>query len=467
MFQPLVACPIVATCFVLVAAGSAAAEEQLRTWTNRLGDRRAQARLVSVSGSEIRLENAAGHRKRTTLDALSDSDRAYVVEFLKTRQPEASASTGRSLPLMRHLIDTLANIPAAIGQAPGAESSADNTPGGSGAGFNLLAPLLQTEVEQRPATLVHVRVSHSYLANFVARDVNRLSAVRDQILGTFISGSAQTNGTTRLILHPSESDALAEVIFHGTVQSQTIGHNGPVRLHSTAQTPFESRKLVTINQSGVQSYPTKTAAQTRSTTHHIESLLPGLRGRISQRIAWRRAGELRGQADAIASSNIRRQLNTEFDQTVDRALSEARGALKLRFGQLATGDVKLPEHLHYRSTPEFVEMTLRNPRADQAATVATVQGPSFEGTPDVAVRVHRVALRSALNRADINKALRPLMSGLLIGEPSGLASLEPVAAPAAPDLDWSWSADGQWIQVDFSRGRLQNSRLAASSVVER
>src|SRR4029078_10664465 len=87
-------------------------------------------------------------------------------------------------------------------------------------------------------------------------------------------------------------------------------------LHNQSQATFQARKRLFFTQAGLVATPTQATANTRSVTTGIESQMGGIRGRIAERVAWRRAGEMRGQADAIASQHAAEQVKAAFDQEI-------------------------------------------------------------------------------------------------------------------------------------------------------
>ena len=155
------------------------------------------------------------------------------------------------------------------------------------------APRLASEFSALPANLVYLRVSREFLENYVERAVHQNLPVRDCILGTKIIGEASTSGKTVVVLQPSDGQAVADVDFSGTVHARSRGLRAPVILHSIADTRFRARKRIVMGNPGLTVAPAKCSATTRSMTMRIDSYLPGLRGRLAERLAWRRVAEMR------------------------------------------------------------------------------------------------------------------------------------------------------------------------------
>ncbi len=381
------------------------------------------------------------------------------------RLPQRGPALNGGQPLMPAVRGILDNLPGASGAV--SRLTNDDQPG-------LLLPLLEKQSAEPSATLVQVRLSDEYLNDFLERDVDRRSQVRETILGTNISGTATTQGKTTLALHSSDDKAVIEVLLQGTVAAQMIGHHGPVQLHCSSHSPFESRKLIHLQSGGIKALPATSTANTRSTAHQIRSTLPGLRGRIAERIARGRVHELRSQTDAIASRNTERRLNAAFDQTVEKALANARGAVQSKLVSLPIG--KLAGNWQYRSRPDYVEMVLVNPA--EMTTDSPPVATDFETDAAIAVRIHRSAVRGALTSAELRESLRPLLVGLLSADKGtdndgegpmrqvkeGELSAQTVSTVRTPEFRVAWSEDHQWLEFHFSPDAPKSPEEAAAKL---
>jgi len=348
------------------------------------------------------------------------------------------------MPAVRGMFDNLPGAPGAVSRLTN-----DDQPG-------LLLPLLDKQSATPSAILVQVRLSDEYLNGFLEREVSRRSQVRETILGTNVAGSATTQGKTTLQLHASDDKAVLEIVLRGTVSAQTVGHHGPVQLHNSSHSPFESRKIIHFQSGGIKLLPATSTANTRSTTYQVRSTLLGFRGRVAERIGSGRVQELRGQADAIASRNTERRLNAALDQTVEKALANARGAVHSKLVSLPIGNLK--DNWQYHSRPDYLEMVLMDP--DQAFADAPPVTTEFETDAAIAVRIHRSAVRGALANGELQNSLRPLLAGLISRDRAaqgpardaqmGGLSAQTVSSIRAPEFRVGWSKDHQWIEIHFS-----------------
>jgi hypothetical protein len=328
-------------------------------------------------------------------------------------------------------------------------------------GASLLPGLDETTSDAENAadsnTIVWVRLSKGYIANHVERDVDRTKPVQDRILGTTIEGNSRTTGKTRLILQPNEDHAMGRVEFVGEMHGRVVGHKGPATLHFNTDSTFQAHKQLTISESGVVASPAVVNATTRLTPTSIYTNLPGLRGRIGNRIAQRREASSRSQANAIASDHTGRDIRQGFDKRLNDAVAEIQSKVRAEIADLKPQDDGSPLKLQSRSTEDHIELAYcrGDVNADEWQQIAA----SVDGTPDVAVRVQRTLLTRAFGDAKLRKRIAPLLSG---------ASHQRLA-----DTNFriaKWAIGDPWVTLDLDMGGAQataGTRVAADQRVQR
>jgi hypothetical protein len=301
-----------------------------------------------------------------------------------------------------------------------------------------------------PEFLVWVQVSQEFLAEYTTRDVEWQSAVSDNILGTTLVGSANTQGTTRIDLKSSSPGAAAELSFAGIVESRTTGYNGPIVSHNGARTRIEGRKPLRLDAEGLKTSPGKYFASTSSSTYDVATCLPRLRGRIAMRIGWREAEARRPRVNEIASQHAIQQL----DRAIDVRLTRAAATLHTLMDNISLlkhifSDDSLPT-LRFASTTKNLHIVLH--RAGSRRTAPELKPPPVAGSPSIAARVHRSVIQRALSDPTIRHRMKPLIALLRHAEKRPLASFDSVNARL--------SNDGQWLLVDYtaSGSPIQNSR---------
>jgi hypothetical protein len=292
------------------------------------------------------------------------------------------------------------------------------------------------------APYVWVRISRDRLANMLEKRVQRERQAKEVILGITFSGKSQTDGQTRLILHPSDTGVQAELVCEGEIEARMTGRQGPATLHYLSNSTFRARKPLLLDESGLKTLPAVADAPTRLTPVDISTDLPGLRGRLVERIAWRRAADKQAQADAIATEHRAQDVRERFDRRLDKKIASLQVQLQTELAELQKlGGHDAPFALKSSSTHEFVEIAIFPP-----ATIAErCQMPQFEVADGsgVAVRVHRSVIASAM----VNTALRDKLTSL-----AGVLQTRDTALPATavsyrPPLNLV--GDAEWLAFDI------------------
>lgn len=237
-------------------------------------------------------------------------------------------------------------------------------------------------------------VSNEFLTRAPGRNIDRITPVRDCILGTSIFGSAHTCGTVRYDLLPSEDSVELAVYLDGTAHSNTRGFNGPVRINSTGTTTYWAHQRISISDDEFRATSPSGNADTHTRIRSIQKTGGQFGHRLIEKIAWKRAGQQKRQAEKISSQHTRKRVLTEFEETVARDL----GASRLRYeneirAPLVRRGVS-PEFLRMSSSPQGVIIeTLFATRAQLGAF-----GPPPPMMPghDFALQIHESAVNNYL-----------------------------------------------------------------------
>src|SRR5205823_13741700 len=70
--------------------------------------------------------------------------------------------------------------------------------------------------------------SRNFAASGIERDVDQVTAVNDNIIGTQLHGTARLVGRTTLALQDNPNMASMNILLGGTAWSNNVGYNGPV-----------------------------------------------------------------------------------------------------------------------------------------------------------------------------------------------------------------------------------------------
>lgn len=427
---------VVASILIAGAASSVAAATELTvgTGTKSRGENHTKPVVTSNDAKSIELRTAYGKSANANL---AESQRQLSAK---------PVSGGQSYPIISSLLSQIPQIWQAALDSP---IRRDDAPPARQPMFLRFA----VEPEVVPADLVHVHISADYLRQCVERAIERHNAVSDVILGTQINGWATTVGRTGAQLEAGDERALLSVTFAGTIRSRTVGTNGPAVLHSYSETLFEARSRLVLASAGVYAVPANTTARTSTTTYDIESTLPGLRGRIVERAAWRKSSELRSRADQIAAQRAANRISTALNQEMKQAADGIERTLIENICKLAAAHNGKPS-MHFSSTHDYLHLVMRRP----GATDDHWEPPAIEGSPYVSVRIHRLVVRQAMTDTQMTAALRTVLAGLIMAQSDqqGLTA----RTGKALDFDIQWSDDRNWMIIDYWLNRRAPAKLA-------
>ncbi len=402
-----------------------------REWTDVSGTKRVQATLVRAEGGRLWLRRPDGNLATTTLAELSPTDRQFVTTNQHDNANPKSTDVSPA-SLTTTLAQKVGDVLTSTIQAPDWSSPS------------------QLEVPMRlvPAAVVYVRVSRSFLEDYVEREVNRTKPVHDYILGTRITGESDTVGQTRLELLPGSGRLAGKISFEGTVHARTLGHNGPVVLHQLAHSTFEVSKKIELSNSGLQVSSSVGNAPTRLETTNITTCLPHLRGRIATRIAWKRLTASNDEAEAITANHTAAIINTDFDKSTNATVAKLQAMFKAKIPDINVDQGSLLAEVRFRTNADSVEMAMI--RIDAGLEEHKLRPPMVEGNPDVAVRVHRTLLVRAIADPQVREDLTPLLAKLLQTRITvkELRKIEDEGLRLAEST--KWSIDPDWLTLDFT-----------------
>ncbi|HEY2411663.1 MAG TPA: hypothetical protein VGI40_05450 [Pirellulaceae bacterium] len=227
--------------------------------------------------------------------------------------------------------------------------------------------------------------SQRFAAAGIERDVDQVSAVNDNIMGTSLHGTARLVGHTTLSLDDNPNVASMNILLGGTAWSNSIGYNGPVTIHSSAATSVSARKNIVMNADGMVGYASCASCGTRSTIHSICAKCG-----LIEKIAWKKAGQQKGEAEAIGSQHASARVSGQMDREAGRMIAEQneRYLDKVRNPLLRKGE--FPEELNFSSTPDRVHV--RSLQESPGLIAAPDEPPGFSRDYDLAARMHESAV---------------------------------------------------------------------------
>ena len=227
------------------------------------------------------------------------------------------------------------------------------------------------------------QASARFIRAAMSRDIDETQPVRDCILGTDIHATAHTVGGLDVELGDAEDRALIHVLMNGSVESDSIGYNGPVRIYNSATTRIDVRKTIMVDAKRIWALSATSNATTSTRIHDIQAN----KGRqLVEKIAWKRASRQKGQAECIASRHAEERVNRRVDDESDELVGRAEEAFQGKFRIPLIERKLFPEDLRFSSTAAYVSVA--SVQAGPFDLSAPSEPPALEGEPDVAIRVH-------------------------------------------------------------------------------
>ena len=279
----------------------------------------------------------------------------------------------------------------------------------------------------------------------IEQPVDEVTPVRDYILGTSISGNGHLSGKITVELVPSEDSAKLDTLLAGVVSSRTVGQNGPATIYSNGATAIAGRKRIVIDDKGFASYPATAAANTNTTVTGI-----GGSGLV-QRVASRRVGEQKSQAERIAADHAADRVRLRMDKQVNDQMAEAHANFQRKFRNPLLRKRELPD-MKFRTTSENLLLDVLAANRNQIG--APTAPPAIEGESDLAVQIHE---------SMINNVAAALLGGVTLEEEElqkqiiDLRGSLPESLESDEDRDpWSITfARSQPVSVNFFDGGLR------------
>jgi hypothetical protein len=292
---------------------------------------------------------------------------------------------------------------------------------------------------------LHVAASARLVGAGIEQQLDEITPVRDNILGTDLYGNGHTIGKVTVELVPNDEQAMFDTMLAGTVQSRTTGYNGPATIYTNGATAIAGRKRIVFEDTGFASYPATAAANTNSRVTGIGG------GGLVQRVAWKRVGEQKSQAERIAADHAADRVRARMDKQVGEQLSRAHADYLQKVRNPLVRRREFPA-LRFRTTKELLLATAVAANRNQLAAPAPPPEVTVEN--DLAVQIHE---------SMINNLAAALLSGRTLTEEElqqrviDLRGELPDSLKSDEDRDpWSITfARSQPVTVKFDDGQIE------------
>jgi hypothetical protein len=224
-------------------------------------------------------------------------------------------------------------------------------------------------------------VSERFLAAGIDRDVNQITGVRENILGTDVHGTAHLIGRATAAFVENPRAATLNISMTGSARSRTVGYNGPVTIYSTGHTRLRGTKQLQMTAEGLVGYRAGASGRTSTNIYDIAANCG-----LIEKIAWKRAGQQKGQAEAIAGSRAGARLAGQMEREAGGLVAEQNANYQSRFRQPLVRRNAFPESLRFRSTSDraYVEAL----QAGGGRLGASGEPPQLAGDHDISLRLH-------------------------------------------------------------------------------
>jgi len=244
------------------------------------------------------------------------------------------------------------------------------------------APELVSAVQSRfSQPNLHATASERFLAAGFNEHIDRVTPVTDNILGTSVQGTARFIATQQLDSIPSAKDARLNILLRGNIYSNNIGYNGPVTIRNRGTTSVAATKQLIVNQNGVFAAASTAGCRTSTTIDSIAAKCG-----LIEKIAWKKAGQQKGQAEAIASSHAAARINGFIDREAAGPIAKANQQFqeKFRWPLLRRGHA--PKDMQISSNADGIDIAMLQMTRDQIG--APSAPPAVGDDHDLAIQTH-------------------------------------------------------------------------------
>ncbi len=231
------------------------------------------------------------------------------------------------------------------------------------------------------------QVSQRFLDAGIGRKVDDTSPVTENIMGTRISGKGHTVANMTVATVPNDEHARLRTLLSGRTQTETSGRNGPVTIFTNGDTRFEAVKWITVDDEGLHVTQAVCEADMDSEIQGISTSRDGRMGeRMIRKVAWKRIGSQRGQAEAIGEQRAEKRVEKRFDDEADPEVAKANKTFNEDYRNPLLRLGEFPQLLRFSSSDDH--LFVKALQANRYQLGAPDAPPEVDAEHDVSVRVH-------------------------------------------------------------------------------
>lgn len=167
---------------------------------------------------------------------------------------------------------------------------------------------------------LRVVATEAFLNRLASERRTENGGVVDFILGANVSGNQTTSTEVKIDLVPSATVAQFDIVANGAISSSTVGSTDQANIYTQGNHFFTASKRVLFNGDKFWTQPARISVSANNTTVGADTQYSGmpLIGGFANRVAVRKAEELRGESEAIAASRVQDNVLPKFNGEVDK-----------------------------------------------------------------------------------------------------------------------------------------------------
>src|SRR5262245_6889323 len=229
-----------------------------------------------------------------------------------------------------------------------------------------------------------IQVNRTLAERLASTTLDRVEAVRDNILDTDIYGTGHTRGTVAVEFIPSDRMAVIDLVMIAQADSQSIGYHGPVQLHNNTVSSINARKRIALDVDGVHYGAAHSCNRTDSELQDITTKFRRpLIDHVARRAAYRRYARDQELARQISEDHVNDRVRTMFDRDADPRLVDANRKYRQNFREPLEKSGIAFDQVAVQTTASTI--TVRHRLADAATPD---QPPNMDGPSDASARLH-------------------------------------------------------------------------------
>jgi hypothetical protein len=310
----------------------------------------------------------------------------YLPKLLVARDPMPQADYEARLDRLATLLEAFAATPdkataKTIGQEVAALEARNQ------------APTLVRAIRRAYAQPNYlVQASERIVAAGIARNVSETTPIREDILGTDVTGTGRTTGKVSVDLVPNPDRAAFDTIFKGSTSSNNTGYNSGATIWSRGRTTFNARKRTYIDADGFGADPATASAQTQTTVTGVNSGRGGLAANRAQQIAWDRVRQGKPAGERESGRRAALRVRQRMDSDAAKRFAEQNASFDKKYRRPMLDRGAYPKVMNFSSTDHDLFISIVQAADDQLG--AFNAPPALAEGADVGIRVHESAVEN-------------------------------------------------------------------------